>query len=80
MHSHLVSAHLRALLLALCLPMAWSSVDLDVTALMPARATTEEDSYLCTIVPLPENQSLQLVEFTPLAEASRVHHMLLFGA
>lgn len=40
----------------------------------------EEDSYLCTIVPLPANQSLQLVEFTPLAEASRVHHMLLFGA
>ncbi|KAK2080406.1 hypothetical protein QBZ16_000259 [Prototheca wickerhamii] len=39
----------------------------------------EEDSYLCTIVPLPANQSLQLVEFTPLAEASRVHHMLLFG-
>lgn len=69
------------LVLFLCVSarMGECGSDVEVTALMPGHGTHEEDSYLCTTVQLPEESPLQLVEFTPLAEAARVHHMLLFG-
>ena len=55
----------------------------DVEVIMPPRETLERDSYLCTRVPLPEGRpedaTFSLVGFEPIAEKSKVHHMLLFG-
>jgi len=55
----------------------------DVEVIMPPRETLERDSYLCTRVALPEGRpedaTFSLVGFEPIAEKSKVHHMLLFG-
>jgi hypothetical protein len=50
---------------------------LDVT--LPPAETVEDEEYLCTSVPLPDNTPLGLTRVEPLASAAVVHHILLFG-
>lgn len=74
-------------LLAALLPRPASSTaafkTLDVEVIMPPYETHTRDSYLCMRVPLPEgspeDSTFSLVGFEPIAEQSKVHHMLLFG-
>ena len=49
-----------------------------VEARMPAYEVHQEDSYLCTAVPLPD-APLKVVGIEPLAKQEIAHHMLLFG-
>lgn len=47
---------------------------------MPKDASdfAEEDAYICTTLPLPQ-QPMKLVGVEPLARQEVVHHILLFG-
>ena len=51
---------------------------LEIDAIMPQYKTEHEDSYLCTAIQLP-NEPLKLIGVESLADASVVHHILLFG-
>lgn len=51
---------------------------IEMDALMPPYATKSKDEYLCTSVQLPE-RPMKLVGVQSLAEATVVHHILLFG-
>ncbi|XP_072310099.1 peptidyl-glycine alpha-amidating monooxygenase isoform X2 [Eucyclogobius newberryi] len=46
---------------------------------MPGVVPSHSDSYLCMAFPVPTNQDVYVVDFTPYASMDTVHHMLLFG-
>ncbi|XP_033844984.1 peptidyl-glycine alpha-amidating monooxygenase-like isoform X2 [Periophthalmus magnuspinnatus] len=46
---------------------------------MPGVVPPHSDSYLCMSSPVPTNQEVYIVDFTPYASMDTVHHMLLFG-
>lgn len=50
-----------------------------IEAVMPRYPTRERDSYLCTRVEIPRDETFNLVQVEPLADKKEVHHMLLFG-
>ena len=65
-----------ALLCGLSLYNAQDEVSLEIR--MPPFEVEEEDTYLCTSMPLPE-AAMKLKAFEPLSDQDTVHHMLLFG-
>ncbi|XP_055009771.1 peptidyl-glycine alpha-amidating monooxygenase B isoform X2 [Boleophthalmus pectinirostris] len=46
---------------------------------MPGVVPPHSDSYLCMAFPVPTNQEVYIVDFTPYASMDTVHHMLLFS-
>ena len=50
----------------------------NITIPKDASDFNEEDAYLCTTLPLPQ-QAMKLVGIEPLAKQEVVHHILLFG-
>ncbi|KAG1665819.1 Peptidyl-glycine alpha-amidating monooxygenase B [Nymphon striatum] len=50
----------------------------DVTISMPGVTTSHKDQYLCTAIKL-NNASKYIRKFTVNADASKAHHMILFG-
>ncbi|KAK7895859.1 hypothetical protein WMY93_021184 [Mugilogobius chulae] len=46
---------------------------------MPGVVPPHSDSYLCMAFPVPTNEDVYIVDFTPYASMDTVHHMLLFG-
>uniref|UniRef100_A0A3B4AGG1 Uncharacterized protein n=1 Tax=Periophthalmus magnuspinnatus TaxID=409849 RepID=A0A3B4AGG1_9GOBI len=46
---------------------------------MPGVVPPHSDSYLCMSSPVPTNQEVYIVDFTPYASMDTVHHMVLFG-
>eukprot|EP00204_Picochlorum_oklahomense_P002907 CAMPEP_0118805648 /NCGR_PEP_ID=MMETSP1161-20130426/28232_1 /TAXON_ID=249345 /ORGANISM="Picochlorum oklahomensis, Strain CCMP2329" /LENGTH=168 /DNA_ID=CAMNT_0006734637 /DNA_START=35 /DNA_END=538 /DNA_ORIENTATION=+ len=50
-----------------------------IEAVMPRHPTTQRDSYLCTRVEIPSDETFNVVQVEPLADKKQVHHMLLFG-